>query len=67
MYFFFNGCSENLKLHQLANKISDLALVLSEIISNLRKSEIDIMLADCRAAGMTKNSKHFMMKTMTNY
>ncbi|KAH9497050.1 hypothetical protein DERF_013063 [Dermatophagoides farinae] len=47
--------SENFKLHQLANKISELALFLSEILSNLRKSEIDIMVANYRAAGIVKN------------
>nr|XP_027195445.1 myb-like protein Z [Dermatophagoides pteronyssinus] len=43
--------NENFKLYQLANKISELALFLSEILSNLRQSEIDLMIANYRAAG----------------
>lgn len=47
--------TESYHLHQLANKISELALALSEIISNLRQSEIEYMIVSSKLFGNDLN------------
>ncbi|UXI18388.1 serine proteinase stubble-like [Sarcoptes scabiei] len=50
--------TESYHLHQLANKISELALALSEIISNLRQSEIEYMIVSSKLFDEQQRKTH---------